>query len=249
MLQLFSGSMPKLDFLLKLFKKQATSPLTTLYVYLGITPSDEQLYIQALTHASYDGEFTDKNERLEFLGDAVLGLIVSEILIKKYPKATEGWLTKAKSRVVNREKLNKIATELDIAKLLRHKMGKQFNDQEHDALGNALEALIGALFKNLGYKKTYRIIEDKILSPYVDWSELESEPRDFKSKLIELLQAKKFPFQFQTQLSDGAEEEHKFQSILWVNNEFFTKGSGRNKKQAEQQAAKQALSEREDFFF
>ncbi|MBX7226834.1 MAG: ribonuclease III [Chitinophagales bacterium] len=230
------------------FRKKKPTFLSPLYKYLGISPRDERLYIQAFTHASYEGDFTDKNERLEFLGDAVLGLVVSEILIKKYPLATEGWLTKAKSRVVNREKLNKIAAELNIATLLRHKMGKQFKEQDHDALGNALEALIGAIFKNYGYKKTYAIIVEKILNPYINWNELENEPRDFKSKLIELLQAKKMHFFFQTQPLAEQEEDRKFESILWVEQAVVGKGYGRSKKQAEQEASSQTLSERKDLF-
>jgi ribonuclease-3 len=150
---------------------------------LGFTPGLVALYEAALCHRSSRKETTENNERLEFLGDAILGAIIGEHLFIKYPTRDEGYLTDMRSKIVNRKVLNDIALKIGIKELMT------FNDQDHHLkhsmiFGNALEALIGAIYIDKGYARTRTFIRKRILIPFIDIELLENTEINSKNKVI-----------------------------------------------------------------
>lgn len=210
---------------------------------LGFEPRNFDLYLVALTHASY---FSDKhdangykhltNERLEFLGDSVLDLAVGEFLYLKYPTEGEGFLTKTRSKIVNRESLNRLALQLGLDKLLESKgeIGKT-------ALGNSLEALIGAIFLDQGWENAKKFVITKLLNQLIDIEELVSQETDFKSIAIEKCQKEKKKIKFDTKPVQNNKID-TFESNLLIDGKSVSKGTGKSKKEAEQVAAKEWLT-------
>lgn len=208
----------------------------------GLVPLNLRLYILALTHSSRSSNnevgMRANNERLEYLGDAVLDLVIADILFKKYPKKDEGFLTELRSRIVNAVFLDFLARKIGLDKLL-------IFDQRNFSLSNknknihadALEALIGALYLDLGYKKTYAFIQNRLVKLYVDFDNLLSTEYNYKSKILEWSQKhnRKITFEHIQTNDDG----HKKQFIvqLMLDDEPQTQGTDFTKKQAEQIAA------------
>jgi ribonuclease-3 len=154
-----------------------------LQTMLGFTPGNVAIYELALCHRSNSSNTTENNERLEFLGDAILGAIIGEHLFTKYPTKDEGYLTDMRSKIVNRKTLNHIALRIGLKSIMK------FNDQDYylrDSMifGNALEALIGAIYVDKGYSKTRTFVRKRILLPFVDIELLESQEVNTKNKLI-----------------------------------------------------------------
>lgn len=154
-----------------------------LQTMLGFTPGNIAIYELALCHRSTGTSTTENNERLEFLGDAILGAIIGEHLFTKYPTKDEGYLTDMRSKIVNRKTLNHIALKIGLKTIMK------FNDQDYflrDSMifGNALEALIGAIYVDKGYAKTRTFVRKRILLPFIDIEVLESVEVNTKNKLI-----------------------------------------------------------------
>ena len=126
---------------------------------LGFFPNNPKIYLQALTHKSINKNLQIHNERLEFLGDAVLGSIIGELLYDKFPEGKEGFLTQTRSKIVSRKSLNQLAIKVGLKKLVRHKDA----GQAHSIYGNALEALIGAIMIDKGRGHCYAFIEKKLI--------------------------------------------------------------------------------------
>jgi ribonuclease-3 len=159
----------------KEFKKQLNN-------VLGFTPGDVSLYKTALSHRSVREGADENNERLEFLGDAVLSSIIAHYLFKKYPYKGEGFLTEMRSKMVNRQKLNEIALKMGLKKITFY---NKFDNalKISQIFGNTLEALIGAVYLDKGYKKTNQWVEEYIIFPHLFTDDLETVEINIKNKL------------------------------------------------------------------
>lgn len=226
----------------KLFRKNFSPTkykLEPLYERLGMDPiQSEALYIQALTHSSYTKNLQERNERLEFLGDAVINFAIAESLYHMLPTKDEGTLTKVRATIVNRKKLNRIGVEIGIPDYLQHKLSPRQLEEAPDIIGNAFEALIGAYFLEYGMHDT-EILVGKLLLKEFDPHTFHQQILDYKSYLIEWAQSQRRQVQF-THTGAGS-DEGIFEATLLLNGEETAKGRGKNKKEAEQEACKSAV--------
>lgn len=211
----------------------------------NITPDNVYLYSLALTHTSFvrqqgSGK-QDTNERLEFLGDSILGAVVAEFLYKKFPYKDEGFLTEMRSRIVNRESLNHIALKIGLNTLL--KIDQQNQHTRYKSInGNALEALVGAIYLDKGYKTTRKFILDKLIKPHFDFHTLVNTTTNFKSKLIEWAQSHNKVARFDIVHQKHSGHTTEFTAEVIIDERPIAKGSGYSKKKAEQSAAEKALA-------
>jgi len=211
----------------------------------NISPDNVYLYTLALTHTSFAKQNVsgkqETNERLEFLGDSILGAVVAEFLFKKFPYKDEGFLTEIRSRIVNRESLNTIALRIGLDTLVKIDQNN-YNARYKSINGNALEALVGAIYLDKGYKTTKKFILDKLIKPHFDLPTLVSTTVNFKSKLIEWAQSqnKSIRFDIVQQKQSGSTTE--FTSEVTLDDKPVTSGTGFSKKKAEQAAAQKALT-------
>lgn len=207
---------------------------------LGFTPGNLALYELALSHRSSNINSTENNERLEFLGDAILGAIIGEHLFNKYPTKPEGYLTDMRSKIVNRKTLNQIGLKIGLKSLMK------FNEQDYflrdsSIFGNALEALIGAIYIDKGYSKTRTFVRKRILIPFVDIELLENLEANTKNKLIGWAnkQGKKIEFiVMEERLERGRK---KFTVGVKLEEEIISKSTAGNKKEASKVAAEEAI--------
>jgi len=207
---------------------------------LGFYPLDLSLYRIALTHksASYKikGEKVN-NERLEFLGDAILDAVISDLLYKKYPNEREGFLTEMRSKIVNGEKLKELAVKIKIEEFINQKTNLPLSNSR--IYEDAFEALIGAIYLDKGYKTVYRFINKKIIVEHIDFKELEQINQNYKSQLIEWSQKTKSQVEFNS-FNDN-DSLNYFTSQVIINDTIIGLGKGSSKKEAEQNAAQEAL--------
>jgi len=230
----------------RLFKKFKTERDRQIFDLIsetfGVSPKELSLYITALRHKSaakniYNGNAAS-NERLEFLGDAVLDAAVADYLFDKYPDAEEGEMTKIKSRIVSRDNLNLMARKMGVPDLLE--TDAQAARAKDSIAGNALEALFGAMYCDLGYPKT-RIATMRALNRYTDLETLEYEEADFKSRLYEEAHRRKVDLRFDTTPHSTSGGDKYFVSTVFFDDQMAGKGKGSSKKRAEQSAAEAAL--------
>ncbi|WP_242922530.1 ribonuclease III [Pontibacter liquoris] len=210
----------------------------------GTTPDNVRLYKLALTHTSFVRQTPDSknetNERLEFLGDAILGSVVAEYLFKKFPYEDEGFLTEIRSRIVNRESLNHIALKIGLNLLVRVDTSNQ--SMRHKSVnGNALEALVGAVYLDKGYETTRRFILNKLVKPYVDMHQLVNTTSNFKSKLIEWAQSRNLDIRFEIVKRKQQGNTTEFTSEVYIDDKPIAVGVGLSKKKADQAAAEKSL--------
>ncbi|OON67374.1 ribonuclease III [Hymenobacter sp. CRA2] len=212
----------------------------------GRAPDNVRLYRLAFTHASLvrqQGQTRHlSNERLEFLGDAVLGAVVAEYLFLKYPYEPEGFLTEIRSRIVNRESMNQLALKLGLDALVQLDPGQSRSARSRSVNGNALEALVGAVYLDHGYEAARQFVLKRLIRPYVDVKALTSTTANFKSKLIEWAQrqGKAVRYELNGEQRQGGVME--FSATVLIDEEAVATGMGLSKKQAEQQAAERALA-------
>lgn len=207
---------------------------------LGFTPARLELFKTAFYHKSMTNETPGKptNERLEFLGDAILSTIVAEYLFKKYPKENEGFLTKMRSKIVKRQTLNEIAGNMGLDVILsEYSMGKMSNAM----LGNALEALVGAIYIEFGYEKTKNYVIRNILMRYLDIIELETKDDNHKSQLLEWCQKNGKEINFATLSKFKLDKRDCFKVAVIIDNQEISTAEDFNKKSAEQTAARKAI--------
>ena len=211
--------------------------------------SSPTLLRTALTHRSYLGENPDRdsNERLEYLGDAVLDLVASDHLFRMMESADEGGLTRARSRIVNKNVLGKIGMELGVLDLLLYAREEIHKDERAlTALSaDALEAIIGAIYLDKGFSTAYKFIEDNVF-PCLSGLPPEDRQVDYKSRLQEISQARfRILPEYKTLKKVGPEHRKVFHVSVLLKKKPFGEGFGRSKKEAEQAAARQAIEQLE----
>jgi ribonuclease-3 len=212
----------------------------------GLTPYNLSCYQQSLRHHStankiHNSGSKDSNERLEYLGDAVLNSVVAEYLFKKYPYKDEGFLTELRSKIVSRVSLNDLALKIGLSKLVEYdKKSMQNINLRNSIFGNALEAFIGAIFLDQGYKKSKYFIIEKLIRFHIDVDKLQQTEKNFKGRLIEFTQKAGMNLDFNvTELTHGKQKIYKLTVI--IDDKIFGEAEHTNKKQAEQQASEKAL--------
>jgi ribonuclease-3 len=212
----------------------------------GLTPYNLSCYQQSLRHHStankiHNSGSKDSNERLEYLGDAVLNSVVAEYLFKKYPYKDEGFLTELRSKIVSRVSLNDLALKIGLSKLVEYdKKSMQNINLRNSIFGNALEAFIGAVFLDQGYKKSKYFIIEKLIRYHIDVDKLQQTEKNFKGRLIEFTQKAGMNLDFNvTELAHGKQKIYKLTVI--IDDKVFGEAEHTNKKQAEQQASEKAL--------
>lgn len=207
----------------------------------GHRPKNLALFHEALTHRSLSYA-TDKdfsNERLEFLGDAILDAVIAEFLFQKFPEQDEGHLTKVKSKLVSRKTLSDIGEELGLRDVLRYNKGRSINLASLE--GNAFEAIIGAIYLDSSFEEVKKIIHHNIFRKYVDLNKLLEEEIDFKSKLFIWCQKRRLELDFVILVEENVQGTWRYDILVNINGTNYGKGTGTSKKVAEQAAAKETL--------
>ena len=209
---------------------------------LGFTPKRLHLFKTAFYHKSMapdDSEsLVGNNERLEYLGDAILSTVVAEYLYKKYPNKDEGFLTKMRSKIVKRKTLNTIADRMGLDVILsEYSQGKLSSSM----LGNALEALVGAIYMEFGYRKTRRYIVSNILRKYLDIHEMENFDDNYKSQLLEWCQKNNRGVEYKVISKFKFDKRDRFRVGVFVDGKELSVAEDFNKKSAEQSASQVAL--------
>lgn len=206
----------------------------------GFYPNNLDLYKVALIHRSKsirNGGQMINNERLEFLGDSVLDLLIGEYLYKKFPNQQEGYLTQTRSRIVNGDNLSTLTKHIGLDKLV--KTNVKASSKGVHLYGDAFEAFLGAVYLDRGFKKAGKYIYKRIMPNYLNIVELEHHNCNYKSQMIEWGQKNKRQVEFMTELD--APGSKYFLSLVVVNGVEMGSGVGISKKEAEQQAAKMCL--------
>ena len=232
--------------------------LSALYDILGFYPHNIDIYRLAFAHKSMSGRRQPEaapsrdrrrrgarpeqpakplnNERLEYLGDAVLETVVSDIVFHHFPTRREGFLTATRSKIVQRESLNRLAAEMGLERLIQASQGTHL---AHTNIGgNAFEALMGAIYLDRGFKHCYWFIAHRVIGHYIDLDTVADKEVNFKSKLLEWSQKNRINLSFRDQ-SNG--EDAGFRTTVVIEGIQVSKGAARSKKEAHQQAAHEAL--------
>ncbi len=212
---------------------------------LGFYPDKIKYYQLAVRHKSVsiptENGHNLSNERLEFLGDAVLNSVVTDILYHSYEHEREGFLTNTRSKIVKRDSLNQLAVEIGLDKLV--KVTKYVNaNTNNNIYGNALEALMGAIYLDYGYKQCKKFIENRLFSSFIDLDEITGNEVNFKSKLIEWCQKNRLEAEFilvQDTLQNA--NKHQFHTRLEINGINIAEATGSSKKESQQNVSKLAL--------
>ncbi len=229
---------------IRLFFRKDRESYSRFYSILGFYPRNISLYEQALLHKSSSIKSEKgrplNNERLEFLGDAILDAIVADIVYKKFEGKKEGFLTNTRSKIVQRETLNKLAVEIGLDKLIKY--STRTSSHNSYMSGNAFEALVGAIYMDRGYNVCKYFIEVKIIKRFIDLDKVAKKEVNFKSKLIEWTQKNKVTASFELieQFLDK-ESNPIFQSEILIEGLSAGTGIGYSKKESQQNAAKMAL--------
>ena len=211
---------------------------------LGFVPGNLSLYRLAFRHKSVAQNVKkgvkNSNERLEFLGDAVLGSVVAEVLFKLYPYEDEGFLTELRSKIVNRVNLNQLARKLGFEQLIQYDNRMVNSTRQGSLLGDAFEALIGAIYLDKGYDFTRNFLVNHIIKSHIDIHTLEQTETNFKSKLIEWCQRHGKDITFELIENQDGESNKLFTVQASIDGEIMGQGKEFNKKNAEKLAAEKA---------
>lgn len=204
----------------------------------GLAPGNLALYRLATLHSSKATEvngFKQSNERLEYLGDAILGAAVADYLFRKYPFKDEGFLTEIRSRIVNREAMNQLAHKIGLHEVVDY--DSRNLQLQRVILGNTLEALVGAVYLDKGYLRTRKFVIDKLIQPYFNLDTVISSDTNFKSKIIEWAQRKGKQVRFEITETKRSGNQREFTAQVVVDDQPSGTGFGASKKKAEQDAA------------
>jgi len=207
---------------------------------LGIKPGNVQLYQTALSHRSVKETPDENNERLEYLGDAVLSSIVADYLFRRYPYKGEGFLTEMRSKMVNRQYLNEVALKIGLKKItLYNKFDNSLKSSQ--IFGNTLEAVVGAVYLDKGYKKTKNWVLNHIVIPHMFVDDLESIDINLKNKLIGWASKNLKNLEFETVDERMEGGRRLFTIAIVIDGESIAEGKGYNKKDASQVASQVAI--------
>ena len=209
---------------------------------LGYRPKNLELFHKAFNHKSFSNLRDDiqSNERLEYLGDTVIDLIVAHFLFEKFPDRDEGYLTKLKSKIVNRNMLSQIGAELELAEHIKYKTGRSIRVATIE--GNAFEALIGAIYLDSDFDTTKKIFNNYIIRNYIDLNKVLEQEIDFKSALLIWGQKNKLAIQFKILQDAAKENDYTYIAQVVINEKEWGMGKGQSKKEAEQQASQETLT-------
>ena len=233
----------QIDKIRLLFRKDRESYFC-FYRILGFFPRDIRFYEQALLHKSTSIRSEKgrplNNERLEFLGDAILDAIVGDIVYKHFEGRREGFLTNTRSKIVQRETLNKLAVEIGLDKLVKY--STRSSSHNSYMYGNAFEAFIGAIYLDQGYERCKQFMEKKILKNYIDLDKMSRKEVNFKSKLIEWSQKTKMEVSFEL-IEQFLDQDYNpmFHTEVRIESLSAGTGTGYSKKESQQNAAQMAL--------
>jgi ribonuclease-3 len=212
----------------------------------GFRPGNIFLYKLAFTYCSLsenksaNKNIFENNERLEYLGDAILGAVVADFLFRKFPCKSEGFLTEMRSKIVSRASLNKLSQKLGIEKLIQTQADQNF--LKHSANGDTFEALIGALYIDKGYRFTKKIIVNRIIKCHIDTEELVKKEFNFKSRLLEWTHKEHKTLEFKLK-SETSNNINKIYTVdVFIDSVIAGSGEEYSIKKAEQSAAEDALS-------
>jgi len=209
---------------------------------LGFDPINTEIYKKAFTHRSSNKLDESGNpinyERLEFLGDAMLGSVIAAHLFSKAPAGDEGYLTKMRSKIVSREHLNELGRDLNLAQFIESKIPLgHFGENIH---GNVFEALIGAIYLDRGYTYCEKFIHSRVIIPYVDIAKLEGKVISYKSLLIEWCQKEKKQFHYDVFEDNGIDGQRLYGVKLSIAGKVIAKARATSKKKAEEKASQRA---------
>ncbi len=208
----------------------------------GVKPKNIELYRLATKHSSAAQKVKDHNERLEYLGDAVLGCIIAEYLFKKFPFKDEGFLTEIRSRIVNGEHLANLARKTGLNSLIEHDKRQRGNQLARSSMhGDAMEALVAAVYLDHGFKVCRTFVLNKLILPHVDLEALVDQNINFKSQIIEYAQRHNRKASFSIVEEKGSSHHREFVAEVSLDGEVVGRGKGLSKKKAEQAAAEQAV--------
>lgn len=213
-----------------------------LHDIFGFYPHNIELYRLAFRHKSVSERtqngFKINNERLEYLGDAVLGAIVAEYLFKIFPTRPEGFLTEMRSKIVSRASLNNLSQKLGLDTFVQHT-----NDilVYRSINGNAFEAFVGALFMDKGYDFTRKIIINRIIKLHIDIDSVMNTEYNFKSRLLEMVQKNKMKVKFELLSEKTKKNEKTFDVVVEIDGQRYGRASDHSIKGAEQLAAEKTL--------
>lgn len=230
----------------KIFSSRGKNTNEQLSIFIkkttGLTPQNLNFYTTAFTHKSMGLKDKAGNpisyERLEFLGDAILGAVIAEYIYNEVPHGDEGYLTKMRSKIVSRDHLNELGMDFGLIDLAQTQVPTaNFGLNVH---GNLFEALVGAIYLDKGYNRTKNFIMRKVVKPYVDIPKLEGKVISYKSLLIEWCQKHKKTFKYHTYEDTGVNEVRHFSVKLSIDDRVVAKARGTSKKKAEEKASKRA---------
>ncbi|GMN06674.1 ribonuclease III [Croceitalea sp. MTPC5] len=209
---------------------------------LGFKPKRLPIYKKAFLHRSVNKRDKDGNpmnyERLEFLGDAMLGTIISKHLYNMVPEGDEGYLTKMRSKIVSRKHLNELGKDLNLLEYVESRIPKShFGENIH---GNVFEALVGAIYLDRGYTYCEKFIHERVIMPYVDIEQLEGKVISYKSLVIEWCQKQKKTFHYDVYEDTGNDALKHFAVKLTIGGRILAKARATSKKKAEEKASKRA---------
>lgn len=224
-------------------KKRSSDELELIRFILsrfGYRPLNLAHFTQALTHRSLSNSDNDvSNERLEFLGDAILDAVIADYLYQRFPAEDEGYLTKIKSKVVSRKTLGEIGELMELRTVIRYHKGRTINLATIE--GNAFEAIMGAIYLDGGYDAVKKSIEHHVFRRYVDLNRILEEEIDFKSKLFIWSQKKRLQLDFDVVSEENVGGNWRYTIVVRINETIYGRGVGSTKKMAEQAAAKETL--------
>lgn len=232
---------------INIFKRKSEKDkrlITAIKTIVGSKPFNLELYRLAIKHSSVAKHniqgLKESNERLEYLGDAILGAAVADYLFKTFPFKEEGFLTEIRSRIVNRESLNTIGKRIGLNQVVEYDQKKKGKLSHKSLYGDTLEAIVGAVYLDKGYSFCKHFIIDKLIIPYLNIEEVIKSNPNYKSKIIEWSQKENKDVKFEIISVKNEKHHREFTAQVFVNEEPLGKGFGHSKKKAEQDAAQKS---------
>lgn len=231
--------------LFKSYSPEEKKLILAIKAIAGMHPSNLKLYSLATLHTSTSSRnekgYRPSNERLEYLGDAILGAVIADYLFKRYPFKDEGFLTEIRSRIVNRESMNSLGKKLGLNVIIKIDAKKKGMYSHKSLYGDALEAIIGAVYLDKGFNRCQKFIIRKLIEPNYNIDQLIKINTNYKSQLIEWAQKNSQEIRFDSVELQDKSHFREFEISVFINDKLIEKGYGPNKKKAEQSASRKVL--------